>query len=84
MKGIISFSGAFELQYEVKFMQARIKHILDDMMSLHYLATRSRSSYLLYTRLARILSRNGEVLLLLKRVKIEAEGCKDLWASYLD
>lgn len=37
MKGLISYAGAIELQYGVKFMQACIKHIVVDMMPPNYL-----------------------------------------------
>lgn len=37
MKSIISYVAAIELQYVVKFMQARIKDIADDMMTSTFL-----------------------------------------------
>lgn len=52
-KDIISYVCAFQLQYGVKFMQARIKRIVDDMMPSNQLPTHSRLSSLQYVWLPR-------------------------------
>lgn len=62
MNGNISFTGAIQLQYGIKFMKARVKNILNDIVPSYYLLARSKSSYMRYVMLARILSKNGEVL----------------------
>lgn len=62
MNGFISFACAFELPFAVKFMQACTKHVVDDMMLFNYLPTGSPYFYLQYVSLARILSKNSDVL----------------------
>lgn len=78
MRVKISFAGVVELEYDVMFMQACINDIVDDMMLSNYLFTRSWSSHLQYVMLQRFLSRNGEVLPTMERLKIVYEGCKEL------
>lgn len=45
MKALLSYTGAFKLEYGVKFVGAPIKNIVDNTLSSEYLPTSMRATY---------------------------------------
>lgn len=65
-KTVLSYPGKSELNYSVVSAEARIKDIVDDVMSSRYLPGQSRSSCVRYVRFGPLMTKSGNVSPLLE------------------
>lgn len=82
MKAVLKYMVALELQYCVTLAHARIKNIVDDMMSARYLPKESRSSYVRYVRYGRLSKKIFDVLALWKLLNDSRENCVS-WVHHI-
>lgn len=81
LKAMVNSSGAFKLEYNVKFVDSGTKYIVDDKKSSDYLSTRSRETYSRNVRFAKLVIKNKEILDPLEALSSELTSGKLLGIS---
>lgn len=76
MKALSIFSGAFVLEYSVKFGDAGMQDIMDETSLCKYLQNRKWVNFLRYVRFAKLCLDDRAWLLLLQRLRTEG-GMKE-------
>lgn len=70
MNALMNDSGAFELEYCIWFVDARIKDIVDNTISFEYLPSSTSATCLRNILFARILLKSDHLLPLLKKLSV--------------
>lgn len=70
-RSVIRYAQDFEKYYGLSFIDVYIMDIVDDMMTLNFLASNYRTSHSRYNTFGKIISKRNEILEL--RVKLDTE-----------
>lgn len=72
------------MEYDIRFVNARIKGIVDNEMSSKYLAWGMGATYVLYIRFAKLYLQNNELHPLFERLRVDYESAKNLCIFHVD
>lgn len=81
---MVIFVGSFELKYSVKFVNTRIKDIMDDDLSSEYLQSQTRVAYLCHILFDRLFLKKNELFRFHERSSTKGRTMKSLGVSHLD
>lgn len=84
LKSMKSYTHVFEMDYSVRFFDARFSCIVDDMISSQLLLSNSRPTYVRYIHVRRLALRHDTFLIHNKDLRVKGATSKSLGFTYID
>lgn len=84
MRSLLSYSGAFEEDYGVLFVDIRIKDIVEDMTPSNFLTANFRATYTHYIRIGKMIIKYRVVLPLPVKLARDTPAAKTFGIKQLD
>lgn len=81
---MVSYPGAFDLEYAVKFLDACIKGFVVDILSPEFPLTRALTTYVLYIRFVKLCINDRTLLPFIERVTAEGGRRENMGLLPLD